>query len=69
MPVSSLIFEWESDILAWSESETLCDWLMIFAQEEKKTWLQANQDTCPLTQFDADWSLNQRPETEPNQEG
>ena len=67
--VSSLLFDWEDDILAWSESETLCDWLLIFAQDEKLAWLEANQIACPLTQFHADWSLNQRVDVEPSQEG
>jgi Protein of unknown function, DUF547 len=55
----SELFSWYADdFLDWSEAPTVCAWMEAYAEGERRGWLTANRDNCPLEVIPYDWSLN-----------
>jgi len=52
-----LFFRYQDDFLLWSHASTLCEWMLPYAKDERKTWLNNQGDQCALEKRPADRSL------------
>lgn len=55
------LLSWYADhFVDWSDADSLCDYLAEYTDEAAAAWLRS-QETCALTFFAYDWSLNHAP--------
>lgn len=56
---ASELFRWYADDFTdWSQADTLCQWLLPYADGAREAWLLAHAEDCPLQFQEWDWSLD-----------
>jgi len=53
------IFYWYADDFTdWSDAVTVCDYLSTYASGDRRNWLEAHAEDCPVNPLPYDWSLD-----------